>query len=161
LALGIDANNQAKQLWRFKRKDKDYYTSGIRDAILKDGFLYTFTDEGGHDFYWADGGGQMRCVDLKTGETKWVEKSCGRGTMVLVDGCLLCLTTAGDLLLVDPKPDGFKLVTEWKGACEREKWLHHGSISHGMAPCWSIPVVARGKLYIHYSDRLICYDLMN
>ena len=27
------------------------------------------------------------------------------------------------------------------------------------APCWASPAVARGKLYIHYSNRLTCYDL--
>ena len=31
---------------------------------------------------------------------------------------------------------------------------------YGVAPCWTAPTVARGKVYIRYSDRLVCYDLM-
>ena len=103
---------------------------------------------------------------------KWKEK-IGEGTMAFVDGCLLCLTYGGDLLLVEPHPQGFKKLAEIEHAIAREDWENHraGKLNDperfkkatggfGFAPCWSAPTVARGKVYLHYSDRLVCYDLM-
>jgi outer membrane protein assembly factor BamB len=154
MAVEIDANNKPRQLWRIGSKDKkNYYEVVFGDAILKDGYLYNFGM-----------GCPLRCVDFKTGETKWTDKSCGtEGTVIEVDGCLLCLSFDGDLALVDPKPDGFKLITDWKGGTRREKqWVQDGGLyKNGQAkPFWTAPVVARGKLYVRYSDRLTCYDLM-
>ena len=79
--------------------------------------------------------------------------------MLEVDGCLLCLTYTGDLWLLAPSPDGFKKVTEWKGAIKQEPWWTSNG-GKGPAPCWTIPVIARGKLYLRYSNTLTCYDLM-
>ena len=103
---------------------------------------------------------------------KWKEK-IGEGTMALVDGCLLCLTYGGDLLLVEPHPEGFKELAEMKHAIALEDWENHraGRLNDpaqfkgttggfGFAPCWSARTVARGKVYLHDSDRLVCYDLM-
>ncbi len=157
LAVEVDANNQAKQLWRTKASDKkNYYGTVLSDAILRDGYLYTFATGNRAGF-----SGDLRCVELKTGEVKWVEKTYGCGQMVEVDGCLLCLSFAGDLLLIDPKPDAFKLITAWKGGIESDKhWMHHGNIyQKDPAPFWTVPVIAHGRLYIHYSDRLTCYEL--
>jgi hypothetical protein len=60
------------------------------------------------------------------------------------------------------------LIAQWK-IDRGEQWLHHGRPSTmegegerpSPVPCWTVPVVARGKLYIRISDRLTCYDLMN
>jgi outer membrane protein assembly factor BamB len=105
--------------------------------------------------------GWLFCADYKTGNVKWEEKT-GNGSMVYVDGCLLCLTYSGDLFLIDPKPEGFKKITEWKGAIPRTSFKHSGSPGGdvGNTPRWTVPVVARGKLYLRSSDKLECYDLM-
>ena len=55
----------------------------------------------------------------------------------------------GNLFLVKPDPNEFKLVTEFKNALGEVK-IH----------AWTIPVVANGKLYLRYMQRLICYDIM-
>jgi hypothetical protein len=158
MAVQVAEDNTAKELWaRHDNEKNTFFFAHHSDAILRDGFLYTFTthDRGAYT-------GDLRCVDLKTGLSRWVDKSYGNGSLLEVDGCLLCLTYAGDLLLVDPSPDGFKRITEWKGAVPHTSpWMHHGNpYAKHSAPCWSIPVLAHGKLYIHYSDTLTCYDLM-
>jgi len=91
------------------------------------------------------------------------------GSMAFVDGCLLCLTYGGDLALVEPHPEGFKKLAEMKAVITRDLFQHRRAaklndpqahVQEYFAPCWAAPTVARGKLYLHYSDRLICYDLM-
>jgi outer membrane protein assembly factor BamB len=163
-ALQIE-NGVAKELWS---------TPGIwpgwSDPILKDGYLYLFLSDG----LYAQGNSGFGCLDMKTGQEKWSKKKTGCGSVVEVDGCLLCLTYGGDLWLLDPSPDGFKKITEWKGAVKIQPWWRHTGSPAGVAivpevplaakipgaPCWTVPVIARGKLYLRYSDTLTCYDLM-
>ncbi len=56
----------------------------------------------------------------------------------------------GSLFLVKPNPDAFLVVTQLSNAL--------GDIKH---PAWTIPVVANGKLYLRYMQRLLCYSLTN
>ena len=55
----------------------------------------------------------------------------------------------GNLFLVKPDPNQFVKVTEFRGALPGTKH-----------PTWTIPVVANGRLYLRYRQRLICYDLV-
>ena len=55
----------------------------------------------------------------------------------------------GNLFLIEPNTGEFRKVTEFKKAL--------GEVSD---PAWTIPVVANGKLYLRYMQRLICYDIM-
>jgi hypothetical protein len=126
------------------------------DSILKGGYVYTFTPDG----LYSGGRSNFRCVDTKTGVSKWVQSNTGCGTLIEVDGCLLCLNYYGnDLWLTEPSPDGFKKITEWKLPIPTEKWWPPGDYS--TQPFWTVPVVARGKLYVRYNDLLVCYDLMH
>ncbi len=146
-------NGIAKELW----KNVVAFT-GWTNPVLHDGYLYTFVADG---LYSSVNSG-FQCVDVKTGVEKWSEKKIGCGSIVEVDGNLLCLKYSGDLLLLNPTPEGFKKVTEWKGAVKIQPWwTHRGSpAAYGGAPCWTIPVIARGKVYLRYNDSLACYDLM-
>ncbi len=141
-----------KPLWSKIPNFRAYWS----DAILKDGFMYTFSSDG----LYSAGNSDFRCVDLKTGQPKWVQPKTGCGTTLEVDGHLICLTYSGDLWLVNPSPEGFKKVTEWKGAVKQEPWWTHDG-GKTPAPCWTTPIIAHGKLYIRYSDTLTCYDLLN
>ena len=152
------ADGKAEEIWKIGAKDERAYFAGHSEAVAVDGCLYTFENKS----FFGGRAGDFRCVDLKTGQTKWIEKNTGCGTLTLVDGHLLCLTFAGDLFLVDPRPDGFKKITEWKGVLKRDTpWRHHGGnySNQGQTPCWTVPVVARGKVYLRWSDELLCYDL--
>ena len=143
-------NGVAQVVW-----DADY-NALWGDGILKNGYVYTFSADGLYSSWRST----FRCVDAKTGTSKWVQERTGCGTLVEVDNCLLCLTYGGDLWLVDPSPDGFKKIAEWKLPIEHEKWVVAGAPDIPILPFWTVPVVARGKLYVRYSDLLVCYDLM-
>ena len=82
-----------------------------------------------------------------TGKKVWgAGKGAGWGTMVLVDDHLLCLTNRGVLMLVKPDPSGFKKVTEFMAIPGK--------------PVWTMPIVAHGKVYVRYKEKMICYDLL-
>ena len=162
-----------KELWsRFSGgKPKVNCTNGtlLSDAVVIDGYMYHFT--GSSPSYANSQRGRLVCTEFKTGKVQWTE-AVGNGSLLVVDGCLLCLTYSGDLLLVKPTPTKFTKLSEIKGFIKRDLWIGrlaaklnepdaegpHGDLDY--APCWAAPAVARGKLYIHYSDRLACYDLM-
>jgi hypothetical protein len=79
----------------------------------------------------------------------WRTDKIGWGTALYVDGHILCMDIEGNLFLIKPDPKEFTKVTELKNVL--------GKIDH---PAWTIPVIANGKLYIRYMQRLICYDIM-
>ncbi len=147
-----------------------YDTGSISTPLVLGDYMYAFKRRSSS--IQGDSDGFLVCVNAATGELKWKEK-IGEGNMALVDGCLLCLTYGGDLVLVEPHPEGFKKLAEMKNAVTLEAWENHRAErlndpaqfkeetgGFGVAPSWSAPTVAHGKVYLHYSDRLVCYDLM-
>jgi len=125
-------------LWRSK-----VIASHHSDPVIIDGYIYGYSGQSNQNK------GQFKCVKLESGEEKWSTGEIGWGTMVYVDGHLLCMDIEGNLFLVNPDPSGFKKVAELRGAL--------GDVIH---PAWTIPVIANGRLYLRYMQRLLCYDLM-
>jgi outer membrane protein assembly factor BamB len=151
-----------KEVWRGFSGNKGKYFPSLSQGMAVGGYVYSFVNEpAGPDAWYFGGGyvGYLVCVDPKTGQVKWEEKT-GNGSMVEVDDHLLCLTYAGNLFLLNPSPDGFKKVTEWNGAVAPHTWMFQGKAHRKEpAPFWVYPVVARSKLYIRYDDTLSCFDL--
>jgi hypothetical protein len=101
----------------------------------------------------------MWCVDLKTGKKLWNHRRVSAAHIIGVDGCLLIFTFEGDLWLVKPSAKGFKKITEWKGAIKPVPWWT-GKAGKSPSPCWTMPTIARGKIYLRCSDRMVAYDLL-
>lgn len=107
-------------------------------AVLIGGYLYGADD----DCYKADA--TFRCVDLKTGEVKWSEKT-GYVTLMAADGKLIALTARGELLVVEPTPDAFQAVAR-------------AQVIGGK--CWTTPVLANGKIYCrNAAGEVVCLDV--
>jgi outer membrane protein assembly factor BamB len=51
---------------------------------------------------------QLRCVVFDTGEVKWTDKVSGKGALKMADGKLIVLSEAGELLVAEASPAGFK-----------------------------------------------------
>lgn len=132
---------KATQVWEHW-KDK-VIASLHSDPIIVDGYIYCYSG-------MSSGKGELQSVELKSGRLMWsAGEQVGCGTIVLVDGHLLCLSNRGDLFLVEPNPKAFRKVTEFRGA-----------IPDARGYAWTVPVVANGKLYLRFKEWLICYDLM-
>jgi outer membrane protein assembly factor BamB len=90
------------------------------------------------------GTAQLRCVDWKTGAVKWSEPNFGVSSLLAVDGGLLALTEAGDLVRFDASPDGYK---------------ERGRASILSKPTRAAPALADGRLFARDGSRLVCVNL--
>ena len=141
VAIRIGRDNKVTQLWGSKT------TANVHsDPIVLDGYLYN----------WSGGRGlkeQCMCVELETGKEVWTLEVDPEGrhdtaTIVYVDGYLLFKTHNGRFGLIEAKPDVAKKVADWRPPRSPSR------------RDWTIPVVARGRLYNRYRGNLTCYDLM-
>jgi len=119
--------------------------------VLHEGFLYAFSGRNEPD-------ASFRCVEFGTGRLRWQRDErwrphttrqptvYGRGSLILADGKLIVLGEGGKLGLFQPNPRQPEEVTSWQ-----VPQLHY--------PCWTSPVLARGRLYLRSEDRLLCFDL--
>ena len=137
--LTKDDNGAAKaeEVWFSKRMQNHH--GGI---VFFDGCLYGAN--GGLE------GGALICLDFKTGEVLWDERSKRRalkGSIALADGRLYYRTEDGTLLLIEPS---------------RKEYIERGRVEQpdrSNSPAWSHPVIANGKLYVRDQDLLLCYDV--
>jgi hypothetical protein len=107
--------------------------------ILLDGSLYGAN--GGNE------GGNLVCLDFKTGNVQWSERKAPKGSVALADGRLYYRTERGAVLLIEPNP---KQYVE-RGCFEQP--------DRSEQPAWPHPVLANGKLYLRDQDVLFCYDV--
>jgi outer membrane protein assembly factor BamB len=99
---------------------------------------------------------ELVCYEAATGKEKWRDDLGGqfqRGTLLAIDGAVLCLGENGTLAWLDLSPKGVKVRT---------------AVSLFHAPeTWTLPAVSSGLLYVCQDSpgdggtkpRLICYDL--
>jgi outer membrane protein assembly factor BamB len=111
-------------------------------VILHDGYLYGAS--GGNE------GGNLVCIDFKTGEIKWTERSSDRapkGGIAMADGRLYYRHEHGTMTLLEPSP---------------KEYIEDGRFDppdRSRANAWTHPVIANGKLYLRDQDVLLCYDI--
>ena len=87
----------------------------------------------------------LKCVDLRTGEERWLMRGMGKGGLIAADGKLLVLTERGELVVARAAGDRF---TE----------LARAKVMDGT--CWTHPVLANGLLYARSQEgTLVCLDL--
>jgi outer membrane protein assembly factor BamB len=136
-ALEITADGDkvgVREKWRNKSLQSVFATS-----IVKDGFVYGCHGDNGP---WS-----LRCLDLKTGEVKWQEKSPCRCSFVSAEGCLFSWGERGTLQLIELNPD--KLVVK----CEMTDLLAFKA--------WPMPALANKRLYLRDDKNALCLDLSN
>ena len=105
-------------------------------VVLVDGHVYGAT------------GSTFRCVELKSGDATFNERSAGKGAVLYIgDGRFILRTEGGPVSLIEADPEGMK---ELGGFKQPERSEHRA---------WPHPVVANGKLYLRDQDLLLCYDI--
>lgn len=114
------------------------------DPYIIDGYIYGYS---GDSF---QNRGKFKCVELADGAEKWTTNDMGWGTCMFVDNHLLCCDIKGNIFLMKPNPNEFVKVTQMEKAL--------GEID---GPVWTMPVVANGKLYLRFKQRLVCYDILD
>jgi outer membrane protein assembly factor BamB len=89
---------------------------------------------------------RLACMDLLTGKTTWQQRGFDKGSLTIADGRLIILGEHGKLALAEADP---------------KKYQELASFQFSNALCWSVPMVANGKLYARDQELIVCYDLRN
>lgn len=101
-------------------------------CVLHNGKLYGFD---------GNGPAVLKCLDPATGKTEWVDRSVGKGSLLLVDGHLIALSEEGEMALIAAEPAGYKE----KARCKPFDTL-----------CWTMPVYLGGRLYLRNEIDIVC-----
>ena len=100
--------------------------------VCQEGYLY------GLFGFKEYGKAPLKCVEVATGKTIWTKEGFGPGGCTLVDGHVLVLSDAGDLVLVKATPEAYTEVAR----------------THAVAgKCWSSPCVSNGHIYARECPR--------
>jgi outer membrane protein assembly factor BamB len=102
--------------------------------VLKDGFLYGFTDQK-----------RIYCLKASTGETAWMDNAVNSDFATLVDcgSLLIGLPSTSNLIVFKPESTAYSEVTKYK-------------VSE--TPIYAFPVIAGNKIYIKDAESLILYS---
>jgi outer membrane protein assembly factor BamB len=130
------AGFEAKELWRVKGNEP--LGCLWSTPVQKDGYLY------GMISFKKFGRGPLKCVDLKTGAVKWEQPGFGAGQVLLAGKCLVALSDAGEVAIVEASPAGYKELARFKAVAGK---------------CWSSPGLSQGRLYLRSTKEGACFDL--
>ncbi len=133
LALAPDSRS-VRQLW-FNR-ELDNCHGGV---ILLGGHLY-----GSGCRLYKKG---LVVVNLLTGRTTSTNPRIGKVSITYADGMLYCLDQKGRVMLVEPRPGGCRIVSQFRVPLESKDL----PLAH--------PVVCGGRLYIRHAQNLFAYSL--
>jgi len=139
--MGGEVLEVTKNRYAIKWKSK-VIASQHSDPIVIHGYLYGYSG----DSYGQNG--TFKCVEMATGKEMWSTGSIGWGTMIYADGYLICLDIKGNVYLIKP---------DIKKFCKLGEFQH--ALPGVTSPAWTCPVIANGKLYLRYLQRLVCYRL--
>jgi outer membrane protein assembly factor BamB len=132
----LDLNSSGKKVKskvRYQTKDMKNHHGGM---ILLDGYVYGSNDPG-----------ILTCMDFKTGDVIWKNRSVGKGSLAYADGMLYLRSEKGPIALIEATSEGYKE----KGKFDQP--------SRSGKPSWPHPVVFDGKLFIRDMDTLLCYQV--
>ena len=106
----------------------------FNSPILNGGFVYGIGDEG-----------VLVCIELKSGDTVWMQSGFEKGGVACVDGAIVAVDGKdGDVVLAEMNP---------------AKYVELGRFKPLGGQSWTAPVVADGKLLIRNKSALACYRL--
>jgi outer membrane protein assembly factor BamB len=126
------SNGEATKVWENKNMRNHF-----ANCVLIDGHLYGFDGN--------TGGGELRCLDLKTGSVKWAEKGMATGGLMAADGKLVVLADGGKLVIAEANPTEFKQLASAKPISGK---------------CWTMPVLANGHIYCRNAKGdAVCVDV--
>jgi outer membrane protein assembly factor BamB len=130
-----DSGFQAAQLWF---QPANVLQNHWSTPVVSHGYMYGIS---GQKQY---GDAPLVCVEAATGKLMWSQKGFGPGGCTLVDGCVLVLSDAGDLILVKATPEGYQ----------------EAGRSHVLAgKCWNSAAVSGGRIYARSTKEGVSVDV--
>ena len=119
----------AKRVWQNKAMRNHMAT-----CILRDGKLYGFDE------------GQLKCMDLATGEPLWTQRGMGKGSLMLADEKLIIMTTKGELVIAQASSEQYTELSRTNAVDSQNTW--------------TMPVLSNGRIFCR-SDKgdVACFDV--
>lgn len=108
--------------------------SKFSSPILHEGLVYGLDE------------GIMVCLDPETGDVRWKKGRYGHGQMLLTNGQIVLLSELGDLVLIDPSPEGLFELSRIDSVLPGGK-------------TWNPPALARGRAFLRNHFEAVCLDL--
>jgi outer membrane protein assembly factor BamB len=96
----------------------------------------------------SDSKRKLICINWKTGEEMFSLDAMAPGNIISDEGLLYCYAESGMVGLVEPKADGFSLISSFK--------VPFGANQH-----WAHLVIHDKKLYVRHGTSLMAYDIAN
>jgi outer membrane protein assembly factor BamB len=151
LLLKVDPESlSVKELWR-RRGDSERDTDALHCCIS------TPMIEGDH-IYGIDAYGELRCLDLRTGDRVWesldvVPKDRWANAYLVENRDKTWMfNELGELIIAELSPTGFREIS-------RTKLIEptRGQLERGV--CWAHPAFAYGHVYARNDNEIVCADL--
>jgi outer membrane protein assembly factor BamB len=118
---------KATRIWKSNR-----LRAKFTNLIYHDGFIYGLDD------------GIMACLDASSGEQKWKEGRYGHGQEILVGDLLLVTAESGEVILLDPNPQGSRELARFSAL---------------QGKTWNPPALAGPYLLVRNDKEAACYRL--
>ena len=126
-----NGGKSVEQVWK-----NDEMDTSLGGFVRIDNYIYA---SGHQNRYWF-------CVNWNTGETMYKVQDLAPCNVIFADGMLYCYSEKGEMGLVNPIPDNFEMVSNFK-------------ITLGTEQHWTHPVIHQGVLYIRHGDALMAYQV--
>jgi outer membrane protein assembly factor BamB len=106
--------------------------------VFSQGYLYGISGQA------KFGEAPLVCVEAATGKILWSHPGFGPGGCTLVDGCVLVLSDAGDLVLVKAAPQGYQEMAR-------------GHVLAGK--CWNAAGISNGRIFARSTREGVSLDV--
>ncbi len=119
-----------KELWSNPEVGAKWNT-----PILKDGYLYGFTDQR-----------RIYCLDAKTGKTAWLDETVNSDFATILDcgSVIIGFPSTGNLIVFKPDPKAYSEIAKYKVA---------------ETPVYAFPVISGNTVYVKDADSLAEYKI--
>ncbi len=144
---------EPRVVWNRRSRKQSEMTEGLHTVmstpVVKDGFAYGICAFG-----------ELRCLDLKTGERRWESLDLFRGEAGFFAHAFIVeenyrhwfWTDRGELVVGRLSPQGLEIIS-------RAQLLEPAENTRGRDVLWCHPAFANRSAYIHNGRELICVDL--
>lgn len=85
-------------------------------------------------------------LDIATGEINYQDRLVGKGAVLYADGLLYGYGENGQLAIIKPGPDGYRMISSFK-------------ITKGEKEHWAHPAITNGRLYVRHGTALMAFDI--
>lgn len=131
-ALLLDGNGW-KEIW----KSDDVLSNHYNTSVKVGDHLYGIHGR-------EEAGGELRCVEWKTGKVAWTKPQFGCAFLIAADGLLIAAVETGELVLLEASPKGY---------------MERGRFAPLTKPLRGAPALSDGLLFVHDDKTLIAWKV--